>query len=310
MRFVYPWVLWFLALVPVLGYWHFRYDRRKRGTIRFSDVTHLKHVPRSVGMVLRSVVPALRLTVIALVIVALARPQAGWRQQNVAAEGIDIMLALDASNSMQTQDFRPNRLEAAKRVVAEFIDRRKNDRIGCVIFAATNFTLCPLTLDYGVLKDFIKRVDFNIIVGNYTAIGMGLANAVRQLKESTAKSKVIILLTDGNNNAGKIDPLTAAETAKALGMKVHTIGVGSTGEALVPGGPFGGLMVARAEFDEKSLRQIAEMTNGRFFPATDQQKLEEIYEIIDRMEKSEIKMEGRFRRGGNKNKPSTYSSIF
>jgi len=289
MRFAYPWVLALLALLPLLGSLRLRYDRRKRGTLRFSDITHLKHVPPSAGMMLRAVVPVLRLLIVGLVIVALARPQAGWKEEEATTEGIDIMLALDVSNSMQTQDFRPNRLEAAKRVVADFIDGRKNDRIGCVIFAATNFTLCPLTLDYGVLKDFIKRVDFNIIDGNHTAIGMGLANCVRQLKESKAKSRIIILLTDGENNAGQIDPATAAEMAKALGIKIYTIGVGSVGQALMPGGLFGGLRVGEAEYDEKALRHIAEATNGRFFPATDNQKLKEIYQVIDKLEKSEIK---------------------
>jgi len=289
MRFAHPYLLWLLALVPLLGYAYWRWDRRKRGTLRFSDVTHLKHTPRSVGMRLRAVVPALRLIVIALVIVGLARPQSGWKEEEVSAEGIDILLALDVSNSMQAQDFRPNRLEAAKEVLGAFVDGRKNDRIGCVIFAATNFTLCPLTLDYGVLKDFLRRVDFNIIDGNRTAIGMGLANCVRQLKESKARSKVIILLTDGSNNAGRIDPFTAAEMAKTLEIKIYAIGVGSESQALIPGGPFGGLRVAQAEYDEKALRRIADITGGQFFAATDRSKLSEIYRIIDKMEKAEIK---------------------
>jgi Ca-activated chloride channel family protein len=273
----------------MLGYAFLRWDRRKRGTLRFSDITHLKHTPRSVGMRLRVVVPLLRLAVAGMVIVGLARPQSGWKEEEVTAEGIDILLALDVSNSMQAQDFRPNRLQAAKEVISEFIDGRKNDRIGCVIFAATNFSLCPLTLDYGVLKDFLRRVDFNIINGNRTAIGMGLANCVRQLKDSKAKSKVIVLLTDGSNNAGRIDPFTAAEMAKALGIKIHAIGVGSEGQTLMPGGLFGGLRVAQAEYDEKALRRIADITSGRFFQATDRSKLAEIYRTIDKMEKAEIK---------------------
>ena len=289
MRFAHPYFLWLLALLPVLAYASLRWDRRKRGTLRFSDVTHLKHAPRSVGMRLRAVVPLVRLVVVGLVIVGLARPQAGWKESEVTAEGIDIMLALDVSNSMQAQDVRPNRLQAAREVMSEFIDGRKNDRIGCVIFAATNFSLCPLTLDYGVLKDFLGRVGFNIIDGSRTAIGMGLANCVRQLKESKAKSKVIILVTDGSNNAGRIDPFTAAEMAKALGIKIYAIGVGSLGQAFVPGGPFGGLRVAQTEYDEKALRKIAEITGGQFFQATDRNKFSEIYHIIDKMERSEIK---------------------
>jgi len=289
LRFAHPWILAFLALLPLVGYVCLRFDRRKRGTLRFSDITHLKHTPRSMGMRLRTVVPVLRLVVMGLVIVGLARPQAGWKEQEVTAEGIDILLALDVSNSMQAQDFRPNRLQAAKEVIAQFIEGRKNDRVGCVIFAATNFSLCPLTLDYGVLKDFLRRVDFNIINGNRTAIGMGLANCVRQLKESKAKSKVIILLTDGSNNAGRIDPFTAAEMAKAFGIKIYTIGVGSLSQAFLPGGPFGGLRVGQTEFDEKTLRRIADITSGQFFQATDRNKLEDIYRAIDKMEKAEIK---------------------
>ncbi|MBM3334512.1 VWA domain-containing protein [Candidatus Sumerlaeota bacterium] len=296
MRFAYPWALWLLALVPALGYVLFRLDRRKRGTLRFSDITHLKHASVPLSMRLRHIVPLLRLVVIALVIVGLARPQIGWKEDDILAEGIDIMLALDVSGSMQTQDFRPNRLEAAKRVISEFIDGRKNDRIGCVIFAATNFTLCPLTLDYGVLKDFLKRADFSTIEGlfsrefiNRTAMGMGLANCIRQLKDSKAKSKVIILVTDGVNNAGQIDPLTAADMAKALGVKIHTIGVGSQGEAFMPGGLFGALQVVRAEYDEQALRKIADTTGAQFYAATDERKLREIYEQIDRMERVEFK---------------------
>jgi len=289
MRFAHPWVLWFLAVVLLLGYVRLRFDRRKRGTLRFSDVTHLKHTPRSVGMRLRLVVPALRLVVIALVLVGLARPQAGWKEEEATAEGIDILLALDVSHSMQAQDFRPNRLQAAKEVIAAFIDGRKNDRIGCVMFAASSFSLCPLTLDYGVLKDFLQRVNFDIINGTRTAIGMGLANCVRQLKDSTAKSKAIVLLTDGSNNAGRIAPFTAAEMAKALGIKIYTIGVGSESQAFMPGGPFGSLRVGQTEFDEKTLRRIADITGGQFFHATDRRKLEDIYRAIDKMEKTEIK---------------------
>lgn len=290
MRFAYPWVLWLLGLIPLLVWVQRRAGWKRYGTLRFSDITHLKHIPPSLGVRLRGIVPALRLLVLALVIVGLARPQTGWKEEEVAAEGIDIMLVLDVSLSMRAQDFRPNRLEVAKRVIEEFVDGRAHDRIGCVIFAATNFSLCPLTLDYGVLKDFLRRVTFNIIDGNHTAIGMGLANAVRQLKESTAKSKVIILLTDGANNAGSIDPLTAAEMARALGIKVYTIGVGSEGTAIIPGaGLFGGLSVGRTEYDEKLLRQIADMTGGKFFAADDEQKLKQIYATIDKMEKSEIK---------------------
>lgn len=292
MKWHNPWA--FILLLPVLAaaILHFYYDRRKRGTIRFSDVTHLKHVPRSLGMRLRLIVPILRILVLGCIVVGLARPQYGWKDSRVTSSGIDIIQALDVSDSMQQEDMnRRSRLDAAKDVIAEFIDGRKSDRIGCVVFGRISFSLCPLTLDHGVLKQFLSRVESWTADGRQTAIGMGLANSIRQLEQSKAKSKVIILLTDGVNNAGEIEPFTAAEMAKALGIRVYTIGVGSQGRTLMPGAFGMSYTVGGGEFDEATLRRIADITGAEFFHATDGQKLKAIYDEIDGMEKSDIEEE-------------------
>jgi Ca-activated chloride channel family protein len=283
MRFANPYMLWLLAIVPLLAWLMFRVPLRRSGTLRYSDITHLKHAPRSLATRARALIPALRLAALTLVIVALARPQFGWKISDDTALGIDIIQALDVSDSMHTTDIDPYRLAAAKQEVVNFIEGRRNDRIGCVVFGAQSFILCPLTLDYDVLKQFIDDVNFNIVDGRRTAIGMGLANSVRLLEESEAKSKVIILLTDGVNNSGQIDPFTAAEMAKALGIRVYTIGVGAPPDmrALLD-------RVGQVEFDEDTLRKIADITDGQFFHATDRRKLEEIYKEIDRMEKTKI----------------------
>jgi Ca-activated chloride channel family protein len=287
MRFAHSWVLLLLLLVPALAWAWRRFAARRRATLRFSDVTHLKHTPRARGRRLAAVVPALRLAVLSLLLVGLARPQTGWRDKEMTAEGIDIMLLLDVSKSMSTEDFEPTRLDAAKAVIKQFVEGRRNDRIGAVIFGVESFNLCPLTLDYGVLKQFLERVRDGIIDSSRTAIGMGLAAAVQQLNDSKAKSKVIILLTDGANNSGEIDPFTAADMAKALGIKVYTIGIGRVGELTVMG-PFGPQRV-RSDYDEGTLREIAKRTGGQFFHADNERKLADIYRQIDRMEKSEIK---------------------
>jgi Ca-activated chloride channel family protein len=221
----------------------------------------------------------------------MARPQKGQVEKTVMTQGIDISLALDCSYSMKATDFKPNRLKAAKEVVTNFIDGRKADRINIIVFATTSFVLNPLTLDYAVIKDFLNRVEFGIVDGNSTAIGMALANCVNKLKDSEAKNKVIILLTDGENNAGKIDPLTAAETAKAFAIRVYTIGVGSESTALVPMQTVFGTQYVpqRVSIDEKTLGKIAEITGGRYYRATDEKKLSAIYKEIDNLEKTKIK---------------------
>jgi len=220
---------------------------------------------------------------LALLIFALARPQHGKVERETFSEGIDIALVLDVSLSMRAGDFHPNRLEAAKDVLKQFVLDRRGDRQTLVIFGSEAATLVPLTLDSGVVYSFVDRIRFNLVNGETTAIGMGLATALDRLRESKAKSRIAILLTDGENNAGKIDPLKAAEAARALGVKVYTIGVGSNSSQI---GPFG--MRLDAGLDETTLKQIAELTGGVYFRATDEEKLSEIYEQIDKLEKSKI----------------------
>jgi len=290
-RFASPGYLLLLLLLPVLMALIFRYRRRHAAAIRYSDIHNMRKISQPLRIILRAVLHILRLAVLALLIIAMARPQSGWTERNVTTEGIDIMLALDVSYSMKAMDFEPNRMEAAKVVVSEFVDGRTSDRIGCVLFASTAFTLCPLTLDYGVIKGFLQDVEFGIVDGNRTAIGLGLATCVAKLKDSKAKSKVVILLTDGDNNVWDIAPLTAAEAAKALGIRVYTIGVGTIGTAMVPvdRGVFGIINVPVAvRIDEKSLREIADMTGGRYYRATDNKKLKAIYDEIDKLEKVKI----------------------
>jgi Ca-activated chloride channel family protein len=291
MRFASAHYLLLLAVLPLLGYYYFRLEMRRRGAIKYSDVKNLRRLRPSPALRFRPVLSILRLVVLALLIIAMARPQKGQVEKTVMTEGIDISLALDCSYSMKATDFQPNRFEAAKKVVADFIDGRKADRINVLVFATTSFLLCPLTLDYAVIKDFLSRAEFGIVDGNSTAIGMALANCVNKLKDSTAKNKVIILLTDGENNAGKIDPLTAAETAKALGIRVYTIGVGSESTALVPVQTVFGTqyLPQRVSIDEKTLQEIAQTTGGRYYRATDEKKLSAIYKEIDQIEKTKIK---------------------
>lgn len=226
-------------------------------------------------------------------IFALARPQSSHSRQQIASEGIDILLILDISGSMRAEDFKPdNRLHAAKAVIHDFLDDRKNDRIGLVVFAGESFTQCPLTLDYRVLGNLLLNVEIGMLEDG-TAIGDALANATNRLRHSTAKSKIAILLTDGENNAGAIDPLTAAQAAKALDIKVYTIGMGKEGGAFIPyHDPIFGLQYSpnRTYVDEETLKQIAEITDGRYFRATDNQKLAEIYQEINQLETTKIEV--------------------
>ncbi|MBN1900674.1 VWA domain-containing protein [Candidatus Sumerlaeota bacterium] len=290
-RFASPQYLLLLLFIPLLAVAAFRRRKMKSASFRFSDIKHLKTVSPTLRIRLRNIIPLLRLAALCLLIVAMARPQSGWTERNVKTEGIDILLALDVSYSMKAMDFDPNRLEAAKKVISEFVSGREADRIGCVLFASTSFTLCPLTLDYGVIKGFLDNVEFGVIDGNSTAIGLGLANCVNKMKDSHAKSKVVILLTDGENNVWDIAPLTAAEAAKALGIRVYTIGVGTLGRAFMPvdRGVLGIVKVpVDVRIDEKTLTEIANMTGGKYYRATDNEKLKEIYEEIDQLEKTKI----------------------
>jgi Ca-activated chloride channel family protein len=228
---------------------------------------------------------------IAVLIVALARPQTYSTGENVYTEGIDIAMVLDISGSMLAEDFQPNRLEAAKDVINDFVQGRTSDKIGLVVFARESFTQCPLTIDYTVLRNLLKDIKSGMITDG-TAIGNAIANGVNRLKDSDAKSKVMILITDGVNNAGEVDPLTAAQIAETFGIRIYTIGVGTRGEAPYPfNTPFGTrYQMVPVEIDESLLQQISGMTGGRYFRATNNQKLKEIYNEIDKLEKSRVEV--------------------
>lgn len=242
---------------------------------------------------LHKLMPLLRMLSYIFIVAALARPQITLKEEEVKAEGIDIMMIMDLSSSMLAQDFRPDRLSVSKEVAKAFVDKREFDRMGLVVFAGESFTQCPLTTDHRVVKDFLDNLQCGLLQDG-TAIGMGLATAVNRLKDSESKSKVVILLTDGVNNAGYIKPITAAEIAEEFDIKVYTIGVGSMGQALSPVSRrsdgkyiFG---MARVEIDEQLLREISKMTNGRYYRATNEESLTAIYDEIDKLEKTEIEV--------------------
>lgn len=280
-RFAHPWMLLGLLLLPLLLALMAYRERHRTATIKFSGVGFIRRAGVRQSRFWRRFLNALRAIALGLLIIAVARPQFGRVERQTWSEGIDIELLLDVSLSMRATDFYPNRLEAAKEVIKDFIGGRTGDRLGLIIFASEPAALVPLTLDYGVLKSFVDRVQFNLVNGNSTAIGTGLATAVAKLRTSKAKSKVVILLTDGENNAGKIAPLAAAEAAKASHIRVYTIGVGSENPQVTMMG-----MQPEAGIDEKSLQQIADLTGGMYFRATDEQKLGQIYAQIAKMEKT------------------------
>jgi len=293
LRFEDPWVLALLVLVPVAAWVRGRIERRRMGTLRYAAVDTVLRAGAGVTRWKHRIPSALRALALLAMIFALARPQTGATSENVLTEGIDIVLALDISTSMLAEDLEPNRLEASKAVAADFVGGRQNDRIGLVAFAGQAFTQAPLTLDYSVVTALLAELDPRMIEDG-TAVGMGLATAVKRLQASDAESKVVVLLTDGRNNRGEIGPLTAAQMAQALGVKVYTIGAGSRGTARVPvDDPFRGRVYAtmRVDIDEESLREIAELTGGRYFRATDTESLAAIYEEIDRLERTEIEVE-------------------
>ncbi len=277
-----------LLLIPYIV-WYILKRKNNEAAIQVSDTHVYEHAPKSYKNYLLHVPFILRVLALILLIIVLARPQTTNSWQNSEVEGIDIMLAVDVSTSMLAEDLKPNRLEAAKDVAATFINGRPNDNIGITLFAGESFTQCPLTVDHSVLLNLIKDVKCGLIEDG-TAVGMGIANAVTRLKNSKAKSKVIILLTDGTNNRGDISPLTAAEIAKSFGIRVYTIGVGTNGMAPYPY-PVGGTVQyvnLPVEIDEKTLTQIAGITDGNYFRATSNSKLEEVYKEIDKLEKTKL----------------------
>lgn len=290
-RFQDPLFLLLLLVLPALVLRYIQEERRKKGSIRFSDITRLKAIGRSGALKLRHSVFAVRLLVLTALIVAMARPQSGRHDREVLTEGVDMILALDVSGSMEAMDFKPKtRLEAAKDVVREFIEGRESDQIGMVVFAGQSYTQCPLTLDYGILLGLLDHVQIGMIEDG-TAIGTAIANCVNRLRESHAKSKVVILLTDGVNNKGEIDPITAARAAAAMDVKIYTIGVGTRGQApFKVKDEFGTRFVwMKTEIDEESLQQIASITKAQYYRAMDERKLKSIYEEIGKLEKTKIK---------------------
>jgi len=289
--FANPEFLYGLLVIPLAIVWYIRRHRRVSSDIRYSTLLPFAKIKPTPRERLRHLPFALRMVVVALLVVGLARPRTTLHGENMYTEGIDIVLVLDISSSMLAEDFRPNRIEAAKQVASEFVEGRTNDMIGLVIFAGESFTQCPMTLDYRVLKNLLRLVRTGIVEDG-TAIGMGIAQAVNRLRDSKAKSKVMILLTDGVNNRGEIDPLTAAQIAQTFGIRIYTIGVGIIGSAPYPvRTPFGTrYQNVPVDVDEKTLQKIAEMTDGRYFRATNNRALKEIYQEIDQLEKTRIEV--------------------
>ena len=278
-----------LLLIPLIT-WYILKQKKIHASIKLSSTAAFGEAPKTFRNYLRHVLFGLRNVTFILLIIALARPQSTDRWQDMSTEGIDIMLAIDISTSMLAQDFRPNRLEASKDVAMEFIAGREYDRMGLVVFSGESFTQCPLTVDHAVLLNLFKDVKSGLIEDG-TAIGMGLATSVNRLKDSKAKSKVVILLTDGVNNMGDVDPITAADLANAFGIRVYTIGVGSNGMVPFPfEDPFGRQVIRQVEMplDEEILKEIADKTGGRYYRATNKDALIQIYDEIDQLEKSKI----------------------
>jgi len=290
-EFANPKLLWLLLLVPLTIIWYVLRHKKQEASVNFSDLKGMAKLPKTWKAYLRHLLFALKMAAMALLIVALARPQSSSTNSTSNIEGIDIVMAMDVSGSMLARDLKPDRLTAAKNVASDFVQGRPGDRMGLVIFSGETFTQVPLTTDHGVMLNMLGEMK-NGLIDDGTAIGDGLATAVSRLKDSEAISKVVILLTDGLNNAGSVDPYTAGEMAKLFGVRVYTIGVGSYGTAPYPvQTPFGTqIQQVKVEIDEKLLTQIANMTGGKYFRATSNQKLDEIYSEIDKLERSKIEV--------------------
>ena len=294
MEFANKEYLFLLLLAIPYIIWYVMYRKKSEPTMRMSDTFAFRYAPKSWKVRLMPLQMILRLVAFTLLVVALARPQTSNSWKNRQSEGIDIMLAMDVSTSMLAEDLKPNRIEAAKMVAAEFIAGRPDDNIGLTIFAGESFTQCPMTTDHASLLNLLQNVRADIaargLISDGTAIGMGLANAVGRLKASKAKSKVVILLTDGSNNMGDISPMTAAEIAQSLGIRVYTIGVGTNKVAPYPMPVAGGVQYVNmpVEIDTKTLGEIAQTTHGDFYRATNTQELKKIYKEIDQLEKSKM----------------------
>lgn len=289
--FANKWVFWLFSLIPLLIGWYLWKHKSNNAEIKISSLSNFEGGRTLLKQYLRHGLFGLRLLAVMLLIIVLARPQSRSSWKDVTTEGIDIVIAMDISASMLARDFKPDRLEASKEVAIEFIDSRPDDRIGLVIFSGESFTQCPLTTDHAVVKNLFAGIKTGMIADG-TAIGLGLANAINRIKDSKAKSKVVILLTDGVNNQGSIAPVTAGEIAKAFGVRVYTIGVGTRGKALspvalYPNGQYEYDYVD-VQIDEDLMKKIAKMTGGKYFRATDKEKLRTVYKEIDQLEKTII----------------------
>ena len=294
MTFAHPYFLFLLVLLIPYIIWYVLRHHDSESSLQVATVRPFRYAPQSYKQYLVHAPFLLRLITFVMLVLVLCRPQTSNSWSNRSVEGIDIMLCVDISTSMLAEDLRPNRLEAAKKVATEFISGRPNDNIGLTIFAGESYTQCPMTTDHAVLINLFESINGDMalrgLITDGTAIGMGLANAISRLKDSKAKSKVIILLTDGTNNAGDISPLTAAEIAKSFGVRVYTIGVGTNGTARYPvqvGGHIEYLNIP-VEIDTKTLAAIAAATNGEFYRATNNDKLREVYQEIDKLEKTKM----------------------
>ena len=290
--FANPKLLWLLLLVPLAIIWYILRHKKQEASVTFSDLKGMVKLPRTWKAWFRHLLFGLKMAALALLIVALARPQSSSTNSTSNIEGIDIVMAMDVSGSMLARDLKPDRLTAAKEVASNFVKDRPGDRMGLVIFSGETFTQVPLTTDHGVMLNMLAEMK-NGLIEDGTAIGDGLATAISRLKDSEAISKVIILLTDGMNNAGSVDPYTAAEIAKLYGIRVYTIGVGTYGMAPYPAKtPFGTTVMQqiKVEIDEKLLTTIANSTGGKYFRANNNKKLDEIYQEIDKLERSKIEV--------------------
>lgn len=295
MYFLSPAYFFLLLLLIPYGIWYFLLKGKKDPSVKVPTVGAYHNAPKSLRQRLMWMPFLLRSVCFAMIVTVLARPQSSTSWNDSEVEGIDIMLTMDVSTSMLAMDFKPNRVEAARKVASEFVNRQKNDNIGLTIFSGEAFTQCPLTTDHASLLQMFSNITCDLpasgMIEDGTAIGMGISSAINRLKESKSKSKIIILLTDGSNNRGEISPLTAAEMAKALGIRVYTIGVGTNGTARYPYPlPGGGVQYISmpVEIDTKMLKEIASITNGKYYRATNNAELEQIYEDISKLEKSRI----------------------
>ncbi len=291
-EFASPHFLFGLIIIPILIIWYIFNCNRQQAYVRFSDTGFFNKLPNSWRVYLRHIVFVLEIAALSLFIVALARPQSSSKNQKVNIEGIDIVLAMDISSSMLAADLKPDRLEASKAVASDFVLGRPGDRMGLIVFSGETFTQVPLTTDHAMMLNMLRDMKCGMLEDG-TAIGDGLASAVSRLKDSEAISKVVILLTDGDNNAGSIDPMTAAEMAKLFGIRVYTIGAGTRGTAPYPvQTAFGGVKYQQVEvnINDALLQQIADETGGKYFRAESKEKLQQIYDEIDKMERSKIEV--------------------